>query len=44
MCLKQIMKKKMIQTHKKFKRTLIYSDTDTKSENFGGNALYQATK
>ena len=34
----------MSQTHKRFKRTLIYYDTDTQSANFWGNPLRQATK
>ena len=29
---------------KSFKRMLIYFNTDTQYENFGGNPLYQATK
>ena len=29
---------------KRFKRTLIYFDTDTQNGNFQGNLLYQATK
>ena len=29
--------------HKRFKRTLIYLDTNTQSANFRGNPLYQAT-
>ena len=33
-----------ILTHKRFKRTLIYYDTDTKSAIFRGNPLCQATK
>ena len=32
------------QTHKKFKRTLIYYDTDTQSANCRGNPFRQATK
>ena len=32
------------QTHKGFKRTLIYYDTDAQSAHFGGNPLRQATK
>ena len=32
------------QTHKKYKRTLIYYDTDTQSANFRANPLRQATK
>ena len=34
----------MIQTHKRFKRTLVYYVTDTQSANFRGNPLCQATK
>ena len=33
-----------IQTHKRFRKTLIYFDTDTQSANFRGNPLCQATK
>ena len=33
-----------ILTHRRFKRTLIYYDTDTQSTNFRGNPLCQATK
>ena len=33
-----------IQTYKRFKRTLIYYDTDTQSANVRGNPLCQATK
>ena len=33
-----------VQTHKRFKRTLIYYDTDTQSANFWSNPLCQATK
>ena len=33
-----------VQTHKSFKRTLIYYDTDTQSANFWSNPLCQATK
>ena len=33
-----------IQTHVRFKRTLIYYDTDTQSSNFWGNPLCQTTK
>ena len=32
------------QTHKSFERTLIYQDTSTRSANFRGNPLCQATK
>ena len=31
-------------THERFKRMLIYYDTDTQSANYGGNPLCQATK
>ena len=34
----------MIQTHKRFKRTLIYYNRDTQSANVRGNPLRQATK
>ena len=34
----------LVQTHKRFKRTLIYYDADTQSANFRGNPLRQATK
>ena len=33
-----------IQTYKRFKRTLIYNNTDTKSAHFRGSPLCQATK
>ena len=33
-----------IQTHKRFKRTLICYDTDIQSANFRGNPLRQTTK
>ena len=33
-----------LQTHTRFKRTVIYYDTDTQSENVRGNPLCQATK
>ena len=32
------------QTHKRFRRTLIYQDTNTQSAHFRGNPLCQATK
>ena len=35
---------KKIQTHKRFKRTLIFYDIDTQSANFQSNPLRQATK
>ena len=35
---------KKVQTHKRFKRTLIYLDTNTQSANFRGNPLCQAQK
>ena len=35
---------KKVQTHKRFKRTLIYLDTNTHSANFRGNPLCQATE
>ena len=37
-------KKYTISKHKRFKRTLIYFDTDTQYANLRGNPLFQATK
>ena len=36
--------KTWMETHKRFKRTLIYYDIDTQSAHFWGNPLCQATK